>query len=151
MIFYAVTSKYSKPVTHRSPMNTTLLKFFAILATIFCQAQSFTTSPARRQLRTLNLQLKASSSDRLESIKAGALSALIGGVSATPLNYASSLLTHSPNTLGQWEFDTDMSSLEAALFGIVYRYVVRETDKSNSMLQQGVLGSFAIHFILINV
>ncbi|GMH93453.1 hypothetical protein TrST_g8389 [Triparma strigata] len=37
-----------------------------------------------------------------------------------------------------------MCSLEAALFAIVYRYVVREKDTENPMLQQGVSGAFVI-------
>ncbi|GMH93451.1 hypothetical protein TrST_g8389 [Triparma strigata] len=88
--------------------------------------------------------LDASAEDRLESVKAGALGALVGGVCSTPFNYLLASVTHAPNVLGQWEFDTDMCSLEAALFAIVYRYVVREKDTENPMLQQGVSGAFVI-------
>ena len=30
------------------------------------------------------------------------------------------------NGVAQWEFDTDMGSIESALFAIVYRYCVRK-------------------------
>ena len=47
------------------------------------------------------------------------------------------------NGIASWEFDTDMGSLQAALFAIVYRYCVREED-DNEMLNMGVVGAFVV-------
>ena len=46
------------------------------------------------------------------------------------------------NNLPQWEFDTDSNAIEGALFGVVYRYCVRED--SNPQLKQGCIGAFVL-------
>ncbi len=48
------------------------------------------------------------------------------------------------NGLASWEFDTDMGSLQGALFAIVYRYCIREKDDDNDMLNMGVVGAFIV-------
>ncbi|KAG7339561.1 hypothetical protein IV203_025102 [Nitzschia inconspicua] len=73
---------------------------------------------------------------RIESIKTAVVGAVSGGLAVTPLVF----VHYFPN-IAQWEFQTDMSSFEAALFAIVYRYTIRTND-NNPMLNQGVIGAF---------
>ena len=65
---------------------------------------------------------------------------LQGGIIATPF-----IALHDLPLYGaaSWEFDTDMGSLQSALFAIVYRYCVREED-DNDMLNMGVVGAFVV-------
>ena len=87
---------------------------------------------------------------RIESVKSVVLGALSGGVALTPIAYLHYVVFSGiPNT-AQWEFTTDMSSLEAALFAIVYRYAVRAND-NNPMLNQGVVGAFVVVRTLANI
>lgn len=90
---------------------------------------------------------------RLESLKAAVLGAVVGGVAVTPVAFlhccVAALLSDYP-LLSQWEFTVDTSSLEAALFAIVYRYAVRRGD-DNPMLNQGVVGAFVLVRTLSNV
>jgi hypothetical protein len=46
------------------------------------------------------------------------------------------------DNIAQWEFNTDASAVEAALFAVVYRYATREDD--NPQLKQGASGAFTI-------
>lgn len=87
---------------------------------------------------------KFSFQQRIESIKCVVVGALSGGIAVTPLTALHDILLgpEMNNGVAQWEFDTDMGSLEAALFAIVYRYVVR-TDE-NPMLNQGAIGAFVL-------
>jgi hypothetical protein len=87
---------------------------------------------------------KFSFQQRLESIKCVVVGALSGGIAVTPLTALHDILLgpEMNNGFAQWEFDTDMGSLEAALFAIVYRYVVRTDD--NPMLNQGAIGTFVL-------
>jgi hypothetical protein len=82
---------------------------------------------------------------RIESVKAGVLGAIAGGVAVTPVAFF-----HYVGNLPQWELTTDMSSLEAGLFAIVYRYCARKGD-DNPMLNQGVVGAFAVTRTLSNL
>ena len=87
---------------------------------------------------------KFSFEQRIESIKSAVVGALSGGVASTPFIYLHDVAVAdgSANGIAQWEFDTDMGSLEAALFALVYRYAIRED--SNPMLQQGAVGAFVL-------
>lgn len=88
---------------------------------------------------------KFSFGQRIESIKCVVVGALSGGVALAPFSAFHDILLGGDvvrNGVAQWEFDTDMGSLEAALFAIVYRYCVR-TD-TNPMLNQGVIGAFVL-------
>lgn len=87
-----------------------------------------------------NNEDKFSFFQRIESIKTAALGALSGGIVATPF-----IALHDIPVYGaaSWEFDTDMGSLQSALFAIVYRYCVREED-DNGMLNMGVVGAFVV-------
>jgi hypothetical protein len=81
---------------------------------------------------------------RLESIKCVAIGAISGGIAVAPVAYY-----HYLGNLAQWEFTTDVSSLQAALFAIVYRYAVREDE--NPMLNSGVVGAFVLVRTLSNI
>lgn len=77
---------------------------------------------------------------RIESIKTATLGLLSGGILSTPF-----IALHDIPSYGaaSWEFDTDMGSLQSALFAIVYRYCIREED-DNEMLNMGVVGAFVV-------
>jgi hypothetical protein len=77
---------------------------------------------------------------RVESIKCLAIAGLSGSVAMAPVSALRNAVLSG--SLSQWEFDTDMGSLEAGLFGIVYRYCIREDE--NSQLSSGCVGAFAI-------
>ena len=86
---------------------------------------------------------------RFESIKTAVLGALSGGIAVTPVTFLHCVLGGAGG-LAQWEFATDMSSLEAALFAIVYRYAARAND-NNPMLNRGVVGAFVVVRTLSNI
>jgi hypothetical protein len=48
------------------------------------------------------------------------------------------------NGLAQWEFDTDMGVIQAALFAIVYRYCVRFPPK---FLRSGIIPKLKLHIV----
>ena len=77
---------------------------------------------------------------RIESTKTAALGLLSGGILSTPF-----IALHDIPAYGaaSWEFDTDMGSLQSALFAIVYRYCIREED-DNEKLNMGVVGAFVV-------
>lgn len=85
---------------------------------------------------------KFSMAQRIESAKCVVAGALGGGIAVSPITYLHSALLASSNSLAQWELWTDMGSLQAALFAIVYRYAVR--GDNNPMLNQGVIGAFVL-------
>lgn len=88
---------------------------------------------------------KFSFGQRIESTKCVVVGALSGGFSVvlfTALHDIAFGGEEFNNGVAQWEFDTDMGSLESALFAIVYRYCIRKDD--NPMLNQGVLGAFVL-------
>jgi hypothetical protein len=87
---------------------------------------------------------------RIESLKSVVLGALSGGIAVTPIAYLHYVATSEVANIAQWEFVTDMSSLQAALFAIVYRYAVRAND-NNPMLNQGVVGGFVVVRTLSNI
>lgn len=76
---------------------------------------------------------------RIESGKVAVISGVAGSVAeAFPSFFTDVAFGHS---IPQWEFNTDMFAVEAALFGLVYRYAVREDG--NKDLKDGVVGAFA--------
>ena len=87
---------------------------------------------------------------RIESLKSVVLGALAGGVAVTPVAYLHYVYASAAPSIAQWEFVTDMSALQAALFAIVYRYAVRAGD-DNPMLNQGVVGAFVVVRTLANI
>ena len=91
---------------------------------------------------------KFSFGQRVESIKCVVVGALSGGIALAPFTALHDIALGGPselvsnNGVAQWEFDTDMGALEAALFAIVYRYCIRQDE--NTMLNQGVIGAFCV-------
>ena len=85
-----------------------------------------------------NKEDKFSFYQRIESTKTGLIGLLSGGILSTPFIALHDIPTYG---LASWEFDTDMGSLQSALFAIVYRYCIRAND-NNSMLNMGVIGAF---------
>lgn len=83
-------------------------------------------------------------SERIESGKAAVSGAIAGSLAFAPVAY----FTHAGN-LAQFEFDTDMSAIEGALFAVVYRYAVREDE--NPQLKQGAVGAFVAVRILSRI
>lgn len=84
---------------------------------------------------------------RIESIKAGIVGLVAGGVALTPIAAFHDILFPGDsivNGVAQWEFDTDTGSIATALFAIVYRYCVRDGEETNEMLQMGVVGAFVL-------
>ena len=89
---------------------------------------------------------------RVDSAKSGIVGLLAGGIALTPFSALHDIFIGGGsvvNGVAQWEFDTDMGSLEAALFAIVYRYCIREDE--NPMLNQGVIGAFVIVRVLSKI
>ena len=81
--------------------------------------------------------------ERIESVKAAVLTAVGGSLAAAPVSVVEALANGGLAGFdGQWEFNTDMLAVELFLFGVCYRYCVREDG--NPMLKQGVVGAFAI-------
>ena len=99
---------------------------------------------------TESSESKFDMAQRIESLKSVVLGALSGGIAVTPIAYLHYVTFSEVANTAQWEFTTDMSSLEAALFAIVYRYAVRAND-NNPMLNQGVVGAFVVVRTLANI
>jgi len=90
---------------------------------------------------------KFSFAQRIESTKTGVVGLLAGGIALTPVAAIHDIVFPGdsiPGGAAQWEFDTDMGSIETALFAIVYRYCVREGEETNEMLGMGVVGAFVL-------
>mmetsp|Transcript_6098 Transcript_6098/g.7087 ORF Transcript_6098/g.7087 Transcript_6098/m.7087 type:complete len:226 (-) Transcript_6098:119-796(-) len=90
---------------------------------------------------------KFSFAQRVESIKTGVVGLFAGGIALTPVAAIHDIVFPGdsiPGGAAQWEFDTDMGSIQCALFAIVYRYCVREGEDTNEMLGMGVIGAFAV-------
>ena len=74
---------------------------------------------------------------RIESAKSGICGLLAGGFALAPFSAAHNLIIGGDNVvngLAQWEFDTDMGSLEGALFAIVVRMIILSLDLSFSLI-----------------
>jgi len=78
---------------------------------------------------------------RIESIKCVVVGALAGGIALAPASLIRDIFING-GTISQWELDTDMGALNAALFAIVYRYCIRED--TNQQLKDGVVGAFFV-------
>ncbi len=91
----------------------------------------------------INKENKFSFYQRVESIKTALVGLLSGGILSTPI-IALHDIPNNEYGLASWEFDTDMGSLQSALFAIVYRYCIRQNDDDNSMLKMGVVGAFIV-------
>ena len=81
---------------------------------------------------------------RIESVKTAIVGAVSGALLSAPVSALRDLPpTSASNGLASWEFDSDASALQGALFAIVYRYCIREDD-DNPMLNMGVVGAFVL-------
>jgi hypothetical protein len=83
--------------------------------------------------------------ERIESIKTAIFAGVGGSVAFAPYAILSGAL-QSPPFNGQWEFNHDMFAVTIALFGITYRYALR--DSTNPQLRYGVIGAFSLTRIL---
>lgn len=137
-----------------------LLLSLLLLAQLLVHAHSFvspTSLDQRLQKRITCLFAeeegdKFSFGQRIESIKCVVVGALAGGVALTPFSALHDIALGGDlvrNGVAQWEFDTDMGSLESALFAIVYRYCIRMDE--NPMLGQGVIGAFVLTRVLSRI
>ncbi|CAE7235335.1 PAO4 [Symbiodinium natans] len=99
---------------------------------IWGNAKSLLDSEPGRKLTEL------AGEERLESIKAGISSTGSGAVAMIPIS-----LLDPDRLTPRWEFQLDMLALDVFLFGLVYRYAVRQGD-DNPMLRLGVLGAFVL-------
>lgn len=87
--------------------------------------------------------------ERVQSAKAAGIAAVSGSVASAPVK-ASALLAsnalskgkESVSLMNEWVFCTVELGVELALFGAVYRCIVRSDD--NDMLKQGAIGAFAL-------
>ena len=67
------------------------------------------------------------SAERIESVKAGVLSAVAGSAAMTPIAVLVSSQWYPSNAFdAQWELAHDGLAVMLALFGLVYRYAVRQ-------------------------
>lgn len=65
--------------------------------------------------------------ERIESVKSGVLSALSGSVAMSPFALIAEKSFYPSNAFSpQWELAHDGLAIMLALFGIVYRYAVRQ-------------------------
>jgi len=88
----------------------------------------FTKLQQQKDVNNNNQESDFSFAQRIESLKTLIVGALAGGIALTPFSALHDILLGGDlvrNGLAQWEFDTDMGSIEAGLFAIVYRYCVR--------------------------
>ena len=83
-------------------------------------------------------------SERLESVKTAVVSGVVTSVAGAPAD----VVLHA-GFLPQAEFNVDQLSLMGAVFGLVYRYAVREDD--DDQLRMGVVGAFALTRALSSV
>ena len=89
---------------------------------------------------------------RIESIKTAILGGVVGSICSTPFIAIHDLLLDGTTgggggtggSMANWEFDTDVSAVQGALFAIVYRYCIRASDPPNNMLNMGVIGAFVL-------
>lgn len=84
---------------------------------------------------------------KIESTKSALIGLFVGGTVTAPFVFLHDVLLKGAtitNGFAQFEFDTDMGSIMAALFAIVYRYCVRKGEEKNEMLPMGVIGAFVL-------
>jgi ASC-1-like (ASCH) protein len=84
---------------------------------------------------------------KLDSVKASIVGLFAGGIAVTPVAALHDILLPGDtidNGIAQWEFDTDMGSLAAALFAVVYRFSVRDGEEKNKMFPAFIVGAFVV-------
>ena len=78
--------------------------------------------------------------DRIQSVKFGAISALSGSLISAPVSVAYAFLNSEFNA--QWEFQTDTFAILLFLYGLIYRYTIR--DSTNPQIKLGLITSFVL-------
>lgn len=78
--------------------------------------------------------------EKMESAKASGIAALGGSLASVPVKASALLVSHG--FTGQWEFNNVALAIQLALFGAIYRCVIRSDD--NDMARQGCVGGFAL-------
>ncbi len=99
------------------------------------------------EYEVMDVNSKFSMGQRIESVKAGIVGLITGGLALAPFAAIHDVMMPDDSIVNgpaQWEFDTDTGALAAALFAIVYRYCVRDGEQRNEMLQLGVIGAFVV-------
>ena len=117
------------------------MKWAAILTLIFsflAVSSCYTSKPLQTK-RLKSYTFKASNEDRFESVKSAVASAIGGSLSFTTYSV---LVGISSGFSPAWELRADTLAVSLLLFGITYRYAVREDE--NAQLKQGVVLSFAV-------
>jgi len=87
------------------------------------------------------------SKDRIESVKSGLISAFGGSFLVAPFSVALTQLPTSSGLNSQWELSIDMFAASLFLYGIIYRYTIREDD-DYPMLNSGIIGAFTVIRVL---
>ena len=85
--------------------------------------------------------------ERIESVKCAVISSVGGSLLYAP--FSITLALFSGGLTGQWEFNTDMLAVSLAVFGLTYRYAIREDDNNN--LKDGVVTAFVLTRTLANI
>lgn len=150
MYVFTMNEKQKTTTRHSCRIQSTFILVGLILM-LAAPCLSFTSNQQSSRLQPRSTTFlymtdddKFSFGQRIESIKCVVVGALSGGIALAPFTalHDIALGPEFSNGVAQWEFDTDMGSLEAALFAIVYRYCIREDE--NIMLNQGVIGAFCV-------
>uniref|UniRef100_A0A0A9BMG3 Uncharacterized protein n=1 Tax=Arundo donax TaxID=35708 RepID=A0A0A9BMG3_ARUDO len=76
-------------------------------------------------------------SERLESVKAAAVSSIVGVLASLPISF------YEVHNLPQLFVQTSIAFISCALFGVTFRYAVRR-DLDNIQLKTGVPAAFAV-------
>jgi len=83
--------------------------------------------------------------ERIQSVKAFGIAGVMGTLGSVPMRFSELMSTKAlekAGKLAEWQFHTGIFAFELALFGVVYRCVVRDDD--NDMLKQGAVGAAAL-------
>jgi hypothetical protein len=118
------------------------MKVLAVLVLISCTLIKSCCGYLQASVPRLpRVQVKrySAAADRLESIKVAVISSVAGSLVYLPIALFTGV---SYGFSPQWEFNSDVLALELALFGITYRYTVRED--ANEMLKMGAIGAFSL-------
>jgi len=102
------------------------------------------SEPPKSEPPTPKNEDKFTFAQKIESTKAAIAGFVTGATVQIPFSAVSTLAGDSVNKGAQFGVDTVIGGVEAALFGIVYRYCVREGEETNEQLGNGAAGAFAI-------
>jgi hypothetical protein len=143
----AVAKKLS-PVATKPPPSTPASMPASIPAPAPAPAPAPDLSPEKVASRERWERNVKTAVDRVESVKAAAISSIGGSLLYAPFSIVLALVS-SGGLTGQWEFNTDMLAIQLAVFGITYRYATRNDKNEN--LADGVLMAFVLTRALGNV